>query len=498
MNHRKLKYGGLALALALAGVGVFVLINLLGDLLTDRFYLKLDMTRERLYEISEETTQALDALTDPVTVYVWANESDFGSVQYMSDGTVEINLPAVRETLDKYEALSRGKVSVEYRDPTLSKALLDQYNPAGDLSLYDMTVTCGQRYKNVALLDMFAVQGVDDYGYGYATSYQTVGMDAEQQLTTAIMTVTLANPPRAVFLQGHGEYEAAALKSLLEKANYLCEDVNLTAGNTALPDDTALLILNTPEADLSAEEIYHLDDYLSAGGKAFFFLMPTGQPQPVLDRFLADWGISFEQKLIFDAEGYNAQPLQPILAVLDHEATDALQNATLPVVLPYASPVVSLWAGNQQGGRIVTPLLKTAATAYARDVYAEDASTSTDRQPGDEDGPFTAALLTEEYITDSQGEIRRAGLFVSSFYMGADDSLAATPLLNGRFVAALISYMNPEVNSVVIPTKEYDIAAWYLNTDILGVKGVWVAVLTLVPLCFAVFGYLVWRRRRHL
>jgi hypothetical protein len=495
MKRGKRKLG--SLALTLSGVGVFILVNLLGNLLTERFYLKLDMTRERLYEISDETRQALAGLADPVTVYVWAGESAFGGVQQTAGGA-EINLPAVRETLSKYEALSGGRVSVEYRDPDLSRALLDKYNAAGDLSRYDVTVTCEERFKNIAVTDMFTVEGVDSYGYGFVTGYQTVGMDAEQQLTTAIMTVTLQNPPRAVFLQGHGEAEATALKSLLEKANYLVEDVNLTAGDARLPADAALLILNSPTADLIAEEIYQIDDYMAGGGKAFFFLMPNETAQPVLDRFLADWGVAFEKKLLLDPQGYGAQPLTPILDVLDHEATAALQGATLPVVQYFGSPVVSLWPGNQLGGRTVTPLLRTSGTAFSRDVSVESASNSTEKQPGDDDGPFTAALLSEEYVTDAEGGAQRAALFVTSFFLAADDSFNAASLLNGRLMAALVSYMNPGVNSVIIPTKDYDLQNYYLSSGLLSVKGLWIAVLTLIPLCAVVLGLLIWRRRRYL
>ena len=59
-NKRKFKYGTLATAITVVFIAAVVLLNVLASQLTDRFGLKIDTTKEQLFEISDQTIDYLE------------------------------------------------------------------------------------------------------------------------------------------------------------------------------------------------------------------------------------------------------------------------------------------------------------------------------------------------------------------------------------------------------------------------------------------------------
>ena len=88
LRQRALSTTALALVLLAA-----VLVNLICTDLTDRFDLTLDLTADRLYEVTEDSLSMLRDLEQDVTVTVLMDEDDFENDTYY--GNVSI-------LLDKY------------------------------------------------------------------------------------------------------------------------------------------------------------------------------------------------------------------------------------------------------------------------------------------------------------------------------------------------------------------------------------------------------------
>ncbi len=495
MRSRKLKYGSLSVALTLAVLGAFVLVNLLGDLLTNRYYLKLDMTREKFYEISDETRQALSALREDITVTVLANEYELDQVRSGANGET-LDLPKVRETLSKYALMSGGRLTVRYLDPDVNAALVQKYTEDKALGRFGIVVESARRFKTVPISDLFATQDqMDPYGLGMAVGKQTVGLQAEQALTSAIMSVTLDKLPKAVFTAGHGEAGADALQTLLTKANYSCEAVNLTTDD--LPGDAVLLVVNSPTVDFTADETYKLDAFFANNGHAMVLFGQAPPALPVLERYLSEWGVGIERKLIIDSERYVGQQHFVIPQVMKHDATLALEGASFPPVM-MGGPVASLWTSGEQGSRKTTSLLQSAKTSYARPVTKDTQITDLGKQPGDTDGPFSMGVLSEQ-LTYEGTTPRKAGIFVSSDFLTANDVLNMPNLLNSRFVMSLVSYMCPVAQSVVIQPKQYDIEGAFLNEGVTKVQPLlFIVLLVLIPLGLLAGGVLTWRRRKNL
>jgi uncharacterized protein YgfB (UPF0149 family) len=106
--------------------------------MTKRFVWEIDMTSEKLFEISEDTKEVIDDLNMPVTITVLADETTYrDSTQLLSN---------IYEILQRYESLGGGKINVRYLNPNLNPKLLDRYNTLGDLSNNYIIVESDLRY----------------------------------------------------------------------------------------------------------------------------------------------------------------------------------------------------------------------------------------------------------------------------------------------------------------------------------------------------------------
>ena len=93
---------------------------------TKRFVWEFDMTREGLFEISEDTKEVIDDLERDVLITVLADETDYrDSTELLSN---------LYEILQRYEALGGGKIKVRYISPNMNPKIFDQYNELGDMS----------------------------------------------------------------------------------------------------------------------------------------------------------------------------------------------------------------------------------------------------------------------------------------------------------------------------------------------------------------------------
>ena len=99
---KNLKHGINATALTIIVIAGVVIVNLILSTLNGKFPLDIDLTRDKIYEISQQTKDTMKALDKDVTAYVMAREGESGGV--------------TDDYLDRYRQLS-SHFKVEYVDP---------------------------------------------------------------------------------------------------------------------------------------------------------------------------------------------------------------------------------------------------------------------------------------------------------------------------------------------------------------------------------------------
>ncbi len=126
----------------------------------------------------------------------------------------------------------------------------------------------------------------------YATSYNG------EEVIASMVSWVLQEEHKSVYLTlYHGEKIDSAFYSLLQCAGFYVETLDLRTKD--VPDDAAAVIISNPVKDFekAAEgsglrtEIEHLEHYLAGGGKLYAALDPYAGRLPVLETFLAGYGI---------------------------------------------------------------------------------------------------------------------------------------------------------------------------------------------------------------
>ncbi len=496
VRSRKLKYSSIAWAFVVLFVAGLVLVNALATVLTDRLYLKGDLTQQKLYEVSFETQDFLKSLTRNVEIIVLATEAEMDSVKYGPYGNA-YNLTFVREALSKYEIISNGRVTVRYVDPDLNGPLVQKYSDeATPLGRFSIVVDSGTRFRTLYITQLYEFLAYDPGGVGYDTNVRTTGLQIEQQMVSAMTAVTSESLPRAVFTQGHNEPAMNSFSKLLVNANYNVQNVNLTLEN--IPDDTKVLVINDPQMDFTLEEITKLENYLAGSGYVYVLMNASTREMPVLDRYLSEWGVQVDRKMIFDDTYEVAYAVMP--EIFNTKLTVGLETAQQRPVMFGPPPVVSLWLDNKNGPRELMPLFITSQAAYAKPMSADEVLEDFTRQPGDQAGPFIVGTLTEQTRTDSSGNPYTSGVFVLPATFLSDEPnnvLANDNLLNRNLATRFIRYAAPD-NIVVILPRSYDLDSYMLNMPTGTALIIFWALVIALPLGLLVMGFLVWRRRRRL
>src|SRR5262245_59172698 len=102
VNRHRLAWGGLAL-----GAVILLAVNLIASsALRDA---KLDLTKERLYTISEGTRKALRSIDEPIDVRVYFSKK-LGEAAPSYGKLFE----RVRTLLEQYRGISRGKLQITF------------------------------------------------------------------------------------------------------------------------------------------------------------------------------------------------------------------------------------------------------------------------------------------------------------------------------------------------------------------------------------------------
>ena len=483
MKNRRLRMGAMATGFIIFFIAAMILFNLVAGIASDRFYWKWDMTREQLYSLSDETENYLTALPEPVKAVVLATESHYMSY---SQG---LYMP-IGEMLKKYASIAGSRLELEFLDPDLNSAALEKYSSLGQLSAFDIIIASDKRFRILRSYDLMEMESdVNEY---YETYTYPVGYQAERKLTSAVMHVCNEIVPQAAFLGGHGERtieEMADLRTLLEDNNYTTLALNLPMED--IPDDVNLLVIAAPQMDFSPAEAEKLENFFTRGGDAWFFFGTGVQKLPVLERYLGEWGVAFEDKVLFDSVNAISNQSFVVPTLGDHAILGQVKAENMLSVLPYGRPIEILFG--ERNYRTTFPLLSSSANSYAKSTEAID---TYEKEAGDASGPFPVAVLTEQRLYDSNLDWTEARVLSMSVNFVIGGVLQDTSLLNVRIMNSIAVYCNPIADTFYVSPKVMADSTMSLTINTAMVlMGL---LVILLPLLIFGAGLAVWLRRRHL
>ena len=532
-NKKKLKYGSVAVVITVVFIAVVVFVNLIAEILTDKKNLKLDLTAQKYYEVSQDTIDYIKDVKKDVVIDVMYQKENFEKSSYMK---------MVLETLNKYQQNS-DHIEVEFHDIVSEPDVINKYSDvySGTIQQGSIVVACGDRVKVISSIDdLFTIDTSSYYQTGSST---ITGYKGEQELTSAVMSVTDANPKKAAFITGYNgssiyhSYNSNAVNSLynlMNKNGYEISQIDILNDDLS-PDDYDIVVLPAPVNDLTTDCISKLDDFLYNGGKLdrnMIYIADIFQYKtPNIDDFLEIWGIEVGDSVVYESNADKNQKVTistgsaeaPIVSSVDDDFTSGLSNTKLPIVAPVSRNINLLFDANVD--RTTDSLLQTSDTAYlyplnmksvdeAKAEAAEQDQATSDAENGteatEEETEATTKFDTETAEKATQNvmalakktntennETHTNNLLVIGGMSLVDPNLTSSATYNNaEFIVNAINQICGKENGIIIAEKSLtqttiDITAAQITT----IRRIIEYVIPLIVIAAGIFVY-VWRKNR--
>ncbi len=366
--------GSSSLALTSLSVVVVLIILAAVNYMVAKHPKEIDLTREGVYTLSEQTVGVLQRLSQPVKVYAFFTPSDreYGSVD---------------DTLRRYagltDKLTYEMVNVANRPDLVERYSLQQNGPR-----------------------VLVLAGAND---------ARVKDISEETLTNAIVKVTQSGAKAVYFLTGHGERdvaderEAKGMKLTADAVRgdgFEVKTLDFTAVGAAtsgtavdiapsekkptlsVPADAAVLVIAGPRVGLLEPEVAALSSYLDRGGRLVLLLDPDSDGG--LGGLLSQYKIALHNDLVVDTS--------PVNQLLGYGAAGAILKplGEHPTIDDMAAPALMFMgrslaiADGGEAGVTATPLLGTGDAAWGETNYK---SGRAERDDKDTPGPVTMAAI---------------------------------------------------------------------------------------------------------
>ena len=364
---RGARYGTLSIVSIVVFLGILAAVNYLGTRQNKRW----DFTANQVFSLSDQTVRILRELKEPVTFTVFERQ-DRQDVH--------------RDRLTEFTYHS-SQVRTEFVDPDREPGR------ATDAKI--------ETLPTILIL--------------HKGRTERVSSSNEQDLTNGLIKAVTGQARKVYFTQGHGEKNIASsdrtgystLSEAMKRDNYTFDSLVLIT-QKAVPDDATMLVIAGPTADFFPPEIEMLNAYTAKGGKVMVLLDPPASagatPQPLLTKFLNDWGINAGNDVVLDASGMGrllgTDASVPVVAQYpNHPITESLTGALS--AYPTARSMAPIDGGTN--GHNAQPVLTTTPQSWAESdlssLTSKDGQVEFNADKGDRQGPITLAAAVSAPAT---------------------------------------------------------------------------------------------------
>jgi len=432
-------------------IGILVLLNILAS----RFFIRLDLTEDQRYTLSETTKDILKELHEPVTVTAYFSEDLQPQFDQLRND--------FKDLLLEYASRSNHQLVFEFINPNEDPQEEQKAIQAGI-----QTVMIEAREKDQATTKKAYMGALIQIGEQSETiPFIQAGAQMEYDLTTAIKKMTVPDKEAIGFIVGHGEPSLAEQMQVVQglEVLYVPEEVELS-DSVNLGKYTTLAWIN-PQDTIPEAHFAYVDDFLQQGGKLFIaynnveaelnqsmgFAKYTG-----MSPWLEEKGIKVNKDFIIDAscsaitvqqrQGFftvNRQINFPYLPILSHFADHPITSGLGTMLMEFGS---SLAFEGDSSSRF-TPLIFTSDKS---DVQSVPLYFDISKQWQESD--FTAAKLPVAALLEkdpyklvvvSDGDLAINGL---------DEEARQVPPDNANFIVNAIDFMSDDTGLIQLRSKQ--------------------------------------------
>lgn len=480
-SWKNAKFASMAWLMVILVLVIAVILNMI----VARLDLSWDISANKQFSLDPTTEDYLDELdAQGITV-------DFYLLAEMDDLENDMDSLVLYRALLAYDA--HDCINLIDFDPNTDTETLDQLNPDDNYSLStgDMVFVCRDSERRLPGSYMY-VSYLDDEGN--TTSEEFAG---ENYITGSIRGVVEGYSPTVYFLTGHGERDIADYSTFtgnLINYNYQADTLDLSRVD-AVPDDAALVLVCSPETDITDAEKEVLDAYLDGGGNITLLMSPNNSAivYTNLEDVMADYGITMhydrvrETESNYHVEGDDTTILCELTELSSDSSAADLTSALINQGLYTYMPASRSFQFYNEGGRYTIASLITTYDTAVGEAYGGN---SDDPESFEDQNLVLACYSTSQGREDSKMAVFGNAEFLDDDHVSQEYFIVPLYLMLSTVTWMEGSDIDMDIDAV---TSENDYIALQDESFATGL----IVVLTVVPVVILAFGVIVWIKRRN-
>ncbi|NQD36988.1 ABC transporter [Permianibacter sp. IMCC34836] len=291
----------------------FVALSILSTLIMRGW--RIDLTENQLFSVSEGTERIVGRISEPVHLSLFFSDQESKSQPELQ--SLRTYAQRVRELLQEYERIGKGKIVLSLVDPV---PFSEDEDRAAQLGLQAVPVADRKIY--FGLVGSNSVDEKEIIAFLQPDKEQSLEYDISRMLTK----LSRSEPPKVGLLSGlpvNGGFDMMSREPkptwvVFEQIKQLFRVEDIASDATSLPSDLNLLVVVQPKG-LSEPLRYAIDQYVLNGGKLLLFVdpfaetdrMPAGPQNPFpqvlpgddLNSLLQAWGVKVDMnQILADAD----------------------------------------------------------------------------------------------------------------------------------------------------------------------------------------------------
>lgn len=464
------------MTLTLLLVGIIVCVYLVINFAVEKAEIAdIDLTKEKLYSISQQTEDKLRNLDTDITISIY---NMYDSVKELANQYTKLNSHIKIENVENLN--SKTKWKTDYGVTETSRFIV---------------ITTQNREKMLQEYDLYTM----DY-----STYQQIDI-TEEAITNGILDVTTTVKPKIYFLTGHNMYSNDYFQYL---QNAFVEEVNeveqlnlLTAGK--VPDDCNVLVITALKEDIKEMEKDRLIDYIKKGGEILLLLDPNldniklANFQKVLD----EYGVSVSNGLIIEGDSNKMVSGAPNFVISTiNNSSSITKNMTMDLNVCLMNPGrLNIVSDDELRAKNLT--VETLATVSDKAFYRTDLqSSSQSRISSDTDanGATVAAMITKQINENTMSKviIYTNTAFATNMQIPVSQTYYTYALdfsNNKDVILNSISYLTEREDNITIRKNIEAVNYEVTETQ----NRIILAIIFTVPVFIIIAGIVIWVLRRR-
>ena len=407
---------------------IVILVVILVNLIITEFDLKIDLSKQKFYTLTDETKEYVSKMEDDVTLYYLAEAGDDLVFQKIAE---------------RFDSLS-DKITLEQKNPiqypNFTKEYLDD-----EVSLNSFLVVNNntKQAKYINNSDMI-VNEFDQSTY----QFFPVGVDVEGKLISAIQYVTNPDLPVIYYTVGHEENELGSVyKEIMDRMNITIQPIQ-TLLESEIPSDCDILLINAQKRDFTNEEIDMIKKYMEAGGNAIITVDNQAQKLTNLNSLINYYGLQLEKGMVIEGDTDHYIPMYPryiVPTLIKHDITAGLFNSDNLVVIPQATGLSI--RDNVRSSLTIDPLMETSERSFSKVNISSDTLL---KENGDIDGPFYLGIVSSDTY---QGVTSNLIVYSSGFMF--DNNMLSQPG-NYYLLVTTIGNLAGEIETISVRPRYFN------------------------------------------